>query len=80
MSRFLDPNQVLSRPGIAAKKRYDAASITPMTASAPSSALSYEARRLVLWLADLDVHAFLGDLAGDTWKVDLSDRLGPLVV
>jgi hypothetical protein len=39
-----------------------------------------EARRLVLWLADLDVHAFLGDLAGDTWNVDLNDRLGPLVV
>ena len=39
-----------------------------------------EARRSVLWLADLDVHAFLGDLSGDTWDVDLSDRPGPLVV
>ena len=28
-------------------------------------------RRSVLWLADLDVHAFLGDLSGDTWDVDL---------
>ena len=37
--------------------------------------MSYvEARRSVLWLADLDVHAFLGDLSGDTWDVDLSDR------
>jgi hypothetical protein len=56
-------------------------SFTPMAASAPSSAVSYvEARRLVLRLADLDVHAFLGDLAGDTWNVDLNDWLGPLVV
>ena len=39
-----------------------------------------EARRSVLWLADLDVHAFLGDLSGDTWDVDLSDRPCPLVV
>jgi hypothetical protein len=28
--------------------------------------------RLVLWLADLDVHALLGDLARDTWNVDLN--------
>ena len=34
----------------------------------------------ILWLADLDVNAFLGDLSGDTWDVDLSDRPGPLVV
>src|SRR5262245_29555690 len=39
-----------------------------------------EPRRLVLWLADVDVHAFTGDLAGDTWNVDLNDGLGPLVV
>jgi hypothetical protein len=41
----------------------------------PSSAVNYEARRLVLWLADLNIHAFLADLAGDTWKVDLSEVL-----
>ena len=46
-----------------------------------SGTVSYvEARRSVLWLADLDVRAFLGDLSGDTWDVDLSDRPGPLVV
>src|SRR5262245_17049143 len=39
-----------------------------------------EARRLVLWFADIDVHTFLGDLAGDTWNVDGNDRLRPLVV
>jgi hypothetical protein len=37
-------------------------------------------KRSVLWLADLDVHAFLGDLAGDPWNVNLSDGLGPLVI
>ena len=37
--------------------------------------MNYEARRLVLWLADLNIHAFLADLAGDTWKVDLSEVL-----
>jgi hypothetical protein len=52
-----------------------------MAPSAPKSAVSYVgARRLVLWLADLDVHAFFGDLAGNTWNVDLNDGLCLLVV
>jgi hypothetical protein len=37
-------------------------------------------KQSVLWLADLDVNAFLGDLAGDPWNVNLSDRPGPLVI
>ena len=42
--------------------------------------MSYvEVRRLVLWLTDVAVYAFLGDLAGDTWNLDLNDRLGLLV-
>ena len=51
-----------------------------ITAKEMTCARDTSVLRLVLWLADLDVHAFLGDLAGDTWKVDLSDRLSPLVV
>jgi hypothetical protein len=50
-------------------------SITLVAASAQSSAVSYvEARRSVLWLTDLGVHAFLGDLSGDTGDVDLNDK------
>src|SRR5262245_58280242 len=37
-------------------------------------------RRLVLWFADIDVHTFLGNLAGDTWNVDLNDGPRPLVI
>jgi hypothetical protein len=37
-------------------------------------------KQSLLRLADLDVHAFLGDLAGHPRNVNLSDRLGPLVI
>ena len=29
---------------------------------------------------DVDVHTFLGDLAGDPWKIDLSDRPSSLII